>query len=88
MIALEWGPATEAQQALASLIARIGETDPASVAAVYAWRGEPDHAFEWLERAYDRRVGLSEIKTDPLFRKIRGDPRFAALLRKMGLPAP
>jgi hypothetical protein len=31
--------------------------------------------------------GISWIKTDPLLRKIRGDPRYAALLRKLNLPA-
>jgi hypothetical protein len=36
---------------------------------VYAFRGEADEAFEWLERAYEQRdAGLPEIKTDPLFK--------------------
>jgi serine/threonine-protein kinase len=57
-----------------------------SVADACAWRGDADRAFAWLERAHERRVGLSEVKADPLLRKIRGDPRYAALLRTMRLP--
>jgi serine/threonine-protein kinase len=57
------------------------------VALVHAWRGEQDSAFEWLERAYVRRdLELRWLKIDPLLRKIRGDPRFDAFLRKMNLP--
>ncbi|HZY04498.1 MAG TPA: tetratricopeptide repeat protein, partial [Anaeromyxobacteraceae bacterium] len=54
---------------------------------VYAWRGDADRAFEWLERAW--REGdpyATLIKLDPMLRKIRGDPRYLALLKKMNLP--
>ena len=77
---------TEADRALAVLIAKIGEQEPDRIALVYAWRGEKDRAFEWLERAYAQRVGLVEIKISPFFGKIRDDPRFTALLKKMNLP--
>jgi len=54
---------------------------------VYAARGDPDHAFEWLERAYRQRdAGLLGIKIDPFLTSLHGDPRYAALLRKMNLP--
>jgi serine/threonine-protein kinase len=56
-------------------------------AEIYAWRGEKDKAFEWLERAYVQNDGgLSFIKADPLMKSLHSDPRFAAFLRKMGLP--
>ena len=54
--------------------------------AVFAERGDGDRAFEWLERAYDRHVGLSGIKGDWALQKIRSDARYAALLKKMTLP--
>ena len=57
------------------------------MAEIYAWRGDADHAFEWLERAYQRRTGLAELKAAPMFKKIRGDPRFGDFLRKLGMPA-
>jgi serine/threonine-protein kinase len=57
------------------------------IAQVYAWRGEADRAFEWLERAVRLRdAGLGYLKYDPFLRKVRGDPRYAALLQKMNLP--
>ena len=57
------------------------------IAAVYAWRGEKDQAFEWLERAYRQRDGaLAGVKMDLLFESLHGDPRFKALLMKMNFP--
>ena len=55
---------------------------------MYAFRGEPDRAFEWLERAYRQRdAGLMEIKADPLLKNLERDPRYGAFLKKMRLPA-
>ena len=49
---------------------------------------EVDRAFEWLESAYQHHdAGLSYLKYDPLLRKVRADARYAALLKKMNLPA-
>jgi TolB-like protein len=57
------------------------------IAEVYAFRGETDQAFEWLERAYTQRdSGLAEIKGDPLLKSLEHDPRYAAFLKKMHLP--
>jgi TolB-like protein/tetratricopeptide (TPR) repeat protein len=57
------------------------------VAGVYAYRGETDQAFQWLERCYtERDPGLTEMKADPLLKSLRHDPRYQALLKKMGLP--
>jgi serine/threonine-protein kinase len=54
---------------------------------VFAWRGEKDRAFEWLERAYSQRDGgLSDIKVDPALNSLRTDSRYQALLRRMKLP--
>lgn len=72
------------QRALDQLIA-LDEAWP--VAEVYAWRGENDHALDWLERAYSHHdPGLTWIKTYPTFRALRGDARYTALLRRMNLP--
>ena len=57
------------------------------IAETFAWRGEKDKAFAWLERAYQQRDGgLSDIKTDPPLAGLRSDPRYEAFLRKMNLP--
>jgi len=81
------GHARESQQALDELIAKYAHDSAYQVADVYAWRGEADKAFEWLERAYVQHDGgLSSIKDDPVLKLLWSDPRFAAMVKKMGLP--
>jgi tetratricopeptide (TPR) repeat protein len=80
--------ANESQAALKELIETLSHEAADQIAEVYAWRGEKDRAFEWLDRAYRQRDGgISDIKTDPLFAGLRSDPRYAVFLRKLGLPA-
>jgi len=78
----------ESQRALDKLLAeRYVSSAGFQVAQVYAWRGETDRAFEWLERAYEHRdAGLGYLKYDPFLRNLRSDPRYTALLKKMNLP--
>ena len=81
------GHPSESQQALEELIAKYAQDYPVQIAEIYAWRGEKDKAFEWLQRAYMQRDGgLSDIKFDVLLAGLRSDGRFATLIRKMGLP--
>jgi TolB-like protein/Tfp pilus assembly protein PilF len=81
------GHAKESQKALDEVIATHGQVAGYQIAEVYAWRGEKDKAFEWLERAYQHQDGgLSRVKGDALLKSLRNDPRFNALLRKMNLP--
>ena len=57
------------------------------IAEIYAWRGEKDQAFQWLQRAYEQHDGgMSMIKYSPFLISLRGDPRYAAMVKKMGLP--
>jgi len=81
------GHAKASQQALDELIAKDAQDAAYQIADVFAWRGEKDKAFAWLERGYQQRDGgLSAIKTDPLLNSLRTDPRYKALLRKLKLP--
>ena len=65
---------------------KFGGGNAFEIAVVHAVRGEPDRAFEWLERAYTQKDPvLWEIKTDVTFDSLRGDPRWSALLKKLGL---
>jgi TolB-like protein/DNA-binding winged helix-turn-helix (wHTH) protein len=63
-------------------------SEPGLVASVYALAGDKDNAFEWLDKAYAERDGedITLLKCDPTFQNLRSDPRFADLLRRMGLP--
>jgi len=57
------------------------------IAAVHAAFGEKDAAFEWLEKAFHERPPfLVWVKVHPLFEGLRDDPRFAALLKRIGIP--
>jgi TolB-like protein/Tfp pilus assembly protein PilF len=81
------GHAPAAQRELDATIAGFSGNAAYQIAEAYAWRGEPDKAFEWLERAYVQNDGgITFIKADPLMKSLQADPRFAALLRKLGLP--
>jgi TolB-like protein/class 3 adenylate cyclase len=78
----------QSDEALRSLIANYQGDAAFQIAEVYAFRGETDRAFQWLDRAYVQRdSGLSETKGDPLLKNLEHDPRYAAFLKKMGLPA-
>ena len=58
---------------------------PHSIALVYAGLGETDLAFEWLEKAlHVRSEHMGWIKVDPRMDRLRSDPRFAALMRRVG----
>jgi serine/threonine-protein kinase len=57
------------------------------IAEVYAWRGETDKAFEWLQISYDNHdTGALSLLIDPLMRGLRHDPRYKNLVAKLGLP--
>ncbi len=60
--------------------------DPILLAQIHAFLDEKDQAFKWLEKAYDERSSqLVYLRVNPLFDNIRSDPRFKAILKKMGL---
>jgi tetratricopeptide (TPR) repeat protein len=81
------GRQKEASDALAAFIEKYQNDGAFQVVEIYAYRGEIDKAFEWLERAYKQRdAGLSEIKGNPMLRNLERDPRYTAFLKKMKLP--
>jgi eukaryotic-like serine/threonine-protein kinase len=81
------GRKEEADSALAEFVAKYQAVDAFQVAELYAFRGDTDKAFEWLERAYAQRDGgLTGMKGDPLLKSLERDPRYAAFLKKMRLP--
>ena len=75
----------ESDAALSELT-KLGDTAAYQVAEVYAYRGDKDQAFKWMERAHQQRdPGLAGLRRDPLLAKIRDDPRFNTLLHSVGL---
>ena len=80
------GQKAEADEALAQLETKLGMDAAYQIAVIYAERESLDLAFTWLERARQQRdPGLAQVKREPFFRKLYGDPRWEALLEKMGL---
>lgn len=77
----------ESDAALNAVIATDQNGAAFEIAEVYAYRGQTDKAFTWLDRAYRQRDGgLTYMKVDPLLKSLRHDPRYAELLREMHLP--
>ena len=81
------GHDAESKRALGVLIRERADSWAYQIAAIHAWRGERDQAFEWLERSYRQHdSGLTRLAIDPLLKSLRDDRRFKALLRRMNLP--
>ena len=77
----------ESQQALDELIKTQASDMAYQIAEIYAWRGEKEQAFAWLDRAFVQRDGgLIGLKLDEVMGSLRTDPRYGALLRRMNLP--
>ena len=76
----------EADAALEKIIEQDAETMAIQIAEIYAFRNQTDHAFKWLERAFVQRDhGVWMLRSHPLFRSLRGDPRWLPFLTKIGL---
>jgi TolB-like protein/DNA-binding winged helix-turn-helix (wHTH) protein/Flp pilus assembly protein TadD len=87
-----YGRVGKRQDAL-TLLRRLKEVstrsylDPYNVALLYDGLGDTDHTMEWLERAYRERSGsLYCIKVEVVSDRLRFDPRFLDLLRRMNFP--
>ena len=81
------GHVEAARSALEALKDRHAETVSFTIAETYAWLGERDAAFRWLERSYEQQeAGLFMVRMRPSMHRLRGDPRWHAFLRKMNLP--
>ena len=82
------GRQDDARRILRELIDRAGVQYVAaeSIAAVYVALGENDEAFRWLERAFSEHSGNLDVYAfHREFRSLRSDPRFANLLRRLGV---
>ena len=79
------GRKAESDAALAALTAKHENEAPTDIAYVYAYRGDVDSAFAWLDKAVEYGdPGLAAIVTEPFFDNLHADPRWLAFLRKVG----
>lgn len=54
------------------------------LALVHLGLDDRDEAFRWLERAFEERSGwMARLKVEPWTDRVRDDPRFTALLRRV-----
>jgi hypothetical protein len=57
------------------------------IAAVHVRLGEKDAGFDWLEKAFQSHEAfLQHLKVHPLFDALHGEPRFDALVKRIGIP--
>lgn len=81
-----WGKTRETTKLIAELTTG-GDVTPFLMAEVYSSLGEKDQAFGCLNKAYEQRdLQLVSLKVTPTLDKLRADPRFADLVRRVGLP--
>jgi serine/threonine-protein kinase len=81
------GDTEAALRVVEELQARSGYVPAFYTAAIYAQLHDEATTLEWLERAYqERSETLLYLSVDPLVDSLRGDPRFDALLVRIGLP--
>jgi eukaryotic-like serine/threonine-protein kinase len=82
------GRQRESEEILKTLLARPAEeyVSPYDIAIIYAALGQKATALDWLDRAFDGRAGrMAWIKVDPALDSLRAEPRFKAILARMGL---
>jgi serine/threonine protein kinase/tetratricopeptide (TPR) repeat protein len=85
LVYFRMGRRDEADQALAELEAKHAVDAPYQISAVHAERGDVDAAFRWLERALaEKDAGVAQAKAERVYRPLHGDPRWSALMKKLG----
>jgi TolB-like protein/class 3 adenylate cyclase len=81
------GRKKEVDKLLSDYIIKFQKVQAYHIAEIYAFRGEKDKAFEWLEESYKvRETRLTFLKGDPLFKNLKNDPRYVTFMKKMKLP--
>ena len=81
----ELGQQDESDKFLAELIEKHAKEASSEVASVFAWRGDIDNAFKWLEKALENdETALSNVASHYTFRNLHDDPRWQPFLAKLG----
>jgi serine/threonine protein kinase/Tfp pilus assembly protein PilF len=84
------GGYSRALQSLAEMLIERSKTSfvtPWQIATLYTRAGMKDKALDWFDQAYDAHdPNMPYLSVDPIFDDLRDNPRFQAILKKMGLP--
>ena len=79
------GDRAKSDAVLAQIIAKYDKDAAYNIAYVEAWRGNIDSAFAWLDKAVEYKdTGLPMLIVEPLFARLHEDPRWPALLQRLG----
>ncbi len=79
------GRTEEFEEAFAALREAARPNDVESIARIYAWTGDNDRAFEYLEKAAERfGPSASVLAHTELYSRLAEDPRYQAFLQKYG----
>jgi TolB-like protein/Flp pilus assembly protein TadD len=84
-----WGKRAEALKILRELkaLSKRRYVSPQNIALVYVGLGEKDLAFDWLQNAVtEHSMNLPSLRNEKEWASVRSDPRYAELLRRIGLP--
>jgi len=83
------GQPNEFSQRLADLIAALpmSYAPPSAIANALFSAGRVDEGFQWLQHAYNERTNnMVYLGVEPVYDRVRDDPRFQAMMRSVGLP--
>ncbi len=79
------GNEAQSQAFIKELLADSPHENPGRMASVYAWRGENDAAFEWMEIGFEQGTSFSNTLGNEWSRGLENDPRYPIFLEKIGL---
>lgn len=80
------GMPEKSDTAMAEMIETFADEGAYNIAFMYAYRDEPDQAFNWLETALQGHdAGLVQINTEPIIAKLHSDPRWKPFLQRIGM---
>ena len=83
------GRHAESEATLQQLIEKCSDNGALQIAEAFAYLGDADRAFEWLERAYEQRdTGLPQMQSWPLLRNLHDDARWQPFIERVGLTKP
>jgi tetratricopeptide (TPR) repeat protein len=84
---LALGRRAEALKVLRAMERHVGQHYALPIASVYVALGDRDAMLRWLEKAYNARSSnMAYLATEPIWEPVRADPRFAEMMKRVGVP--